>query len=215
MKSTRRKKISQYVLNDGEKTPPERKCINGCCTIKTVEYKWDEEWYQEKRHKETEVLKTRVGFFIYDPVGKKVLMIQSCGYLWGLPKGKIEPGETLLQGALRELKEETGIVLQEKNIHSYPIHLKRNSYYFYYEMPECEVKVQTKKGNDANGIAWISLNCMDSFKSNDKRYLGCHMITKHCRQLLYKLFNVRTYQRKYKKPEEQDIRARPLQHICS
>ena len=29
---------------------------------------------------------------------------------WDLPKGKVEPGETLLQAALREVQEETGIV---------------------------------------------------------------------------------------------------------
>lgn len=28
---------------------------------------------------------------------------------WDLPKGKVEPGETLLQGALREVEEETGM----------------------------------------------------------------------------------------------------------
>ena len=38
----------------------------------------------------------------------KMLLIQRNGR-WDLPKGKVEPGETLLQAALREVEEETGI----------------------------------------------------------------------------------------------------------
>ena len=37
-----------------------------------------------------------------------MLLIQRNGR-WDLPKGKVEPGETLLQAALREVEEETGI----------------------------------------------------------------------------------------------------------
>lgn len=37
-----------------------------------------------------------------------MLLIQRNGR-WDLPKGKVEPGETLLQAALREVTEETGI----------------------------------------------------------------------------------------------------------
>lgn len=38
----------------------------------------------------------------------KMLLIKRNGR-WDLPKGKVEAGETLLQGALREVAEETGI----------------------------------------------------------------------------------------------------------
>ena len=34
---------------------------------------------------------------------------------WDLPKGKVEAGETLLQAALREVEEETGIAPQPRN----------------------------------------------------------------------------------------------------
>ena len=40
-----------------------------------------------------------------------MLLIQRNGR-WDLPKGKVEPGETLLQAALREVEEETGVSVQ-------------------------------------------------------------------------------------------------------
>ena len=47
------------------------------------------------------------GCVVSDAEGNR-LLIRRNGR-WDLPKGKVEPGETLLQGALRETLEETGI----------------------------------------------------------------------------------------------------------
>mgnify|MGYP002623514742 CR=1 FL=1 len=47
------------------------------------------------------------GCIVCDEAGH-LLLIRRNGR-WDLPKGKVEPGETLLQAALREAREETGI----------------------------------------------------------------------------------------------------------
>lgn len=36
--------------------------------------------------------------------------------LWGIPAGKVENGESDIEAAIREIKEETGIVLNEQDI---------------------------------------------------------------------------------------------------
>ncbi len=47
------------------------------------------------------------GGFVSAPDGRMLLILRNGR--WDLPKGKVEPGETLLQAALREVQEETGI----------------------------------------------------------------------------------------------------------
>jgi ADP-ribose pyrophosphatase YjhB (NUDIX family) len=50
-----------------------------------------------------------VGVIIFDDQGRLLLeRRRDCG-LWGLPGGRIEPGESVAEAALREVKEETGL----------------------------------------------------------------------------------------------------------
>ncbi len=79
------------------------------------------------------------GCVVHDEAGN-MLLIQRNGR-WDLPKGKVEPGETLLQAALREVEEETGITplpatrypLPTKTYHIFNLyggwHLKQTSWF--------------------------------------------------------------------------------------
>ena len=51
-----------------------------------------------------------------DPTTYRIMVVQQKGSgVWGLPKGHLEPGETLYQAALREMREETGVHLISAN----------------------------------------------------------------------------------------------------
>lgn len=79
------------------------------------------------------------GCVVHDDAGNMLLI--SRNNRWDLPKGKVEPGETLLQAALREVEEETGITplptahypLPTKTYHVFNLyggwHLKQTSWF--------------------------------------------------------------------------------------
>lgn len=51
-----------------------------------------------------------VGAVVTDPAGRVLLCQQSQGHrLWGLPGGKIRPGESPIHAAVRDIREETGM----------------------------------------------------------------------------------------------------------
>jgi 8-oxo-dGTP diphosphatase len=56
-----------------------------------------------------------VGGFVFDREGRVLLVERGTPPgvgLWTVPGGKLDPGETLVQGVAREVREETGIVVE-------------------------------------------------------------------------------------------------------
>lgn len=53
-----------------------------------------------------------VGVVIWDDQGRVLLEKRSDNGMWGLPGGRIEPGESVLECAIRETLEETGLSVQ-------------------------------------------------------------------------------------------------------
>jgi len=96
----------------------------------------------------------------------EVLFIYRRGF-WDLPKGKVDPGETLEQTAVREVEEETGI----RNIHlenhignTYHIFkTQRSGNYFlkktyWYKMNTLKQGVKVQKEEDIDEALWLTLS---------------------------------------------------------
>lgn len=101
------------------------------------------------------------GGLVLNPFGK-VLLIFRRG-VWDLPKGKQDPGETLVQTALREVREETGLVdlkLIEKMGNGYHCYmmskqrtLKRTRWYLMQTNTPDQLKLQKEEG--IQDAAWF------------------------------------------------------------
>ena len=85
-------------------------CCKGCCKIELVEYKTTKSKLSRRKSNK------KAGIFIYDYINGKVLLVQSRGNLWGVPKGTFEPRETSLQCAITEVKQETGLDIESDKI---------------------------------------------------------------------------------------------------
>jgi ADP-ribose pyrophosphatase YjhB (NUDIX family) len=56
-----------------------------------------------------------VGALVFDATGRVLLVLRARPpgeRLWSVPGGKLEPGETLAQAVAREVREETGLVVE-------------------------------------------------------------------------------------------------------
>lgn len=143
-------------------------CKEKCCILKIKEYDKDKSGKIKFRNK-------KAGAFIYDPKKNKVLLVQSRGLYWGPPKGTIEENETIIDCAIREVKEETGIELNETLLKNFS-KIKKATYY-YIEMDETDVHIQENKHgeiNDANGITWIKLDCLKQMVKDKVMVLNKH-----------------------------------------
>lgn len=66
---------------------------------------------QGKRVLDAEGFVRSAGGLVFDESGR-VLLVERADGGYGLPKGHVEPGETAEQAAVRELREETGYVVE-------------------------------------------------------------------------------------------------------
>ena len=155
------------------------KCLDGCCTLKIKSYK-NQKWLHKNSN-----LRRKAGVFIYDPKNDKVLIVQSKGHLWGLPKGTLKYGESERMCAVREVKEETGIDISANDF-TKAIKIYNTAIYFYLEMDECTVCVQDNViDNDVNGVGWIKPSCLYKCVNN-----GNISLTQHCRYVFSRLKSI-------------------------
>ena len=156
------------------------KCLDGCCILKIKSYTASNNFIHQNYKS-----KRKAGVFIYDTKNDKVLLVQSRGHLWGLPKGTLKYGESERMCAVREVKEETGLDISQNDF-TKAVKIHNTAIYFYLEMPECDVCIQEDiVDNDANGIGWMKVSCLSKSVNN-----GNITLSQHCRIVFGRLKSI-------------------------
>ena len=90
----------------------------------------------------------------------KVLVIKQKQGFWGFPKGHMEQGESEIQTAIRETKEETNldVIIENKNIN------KEVVYYIAKVDGKINIKPQIE---EVNSIAWIDIDKVEAILTFD------------------------------------------------
>lgn len=115
----------------------------------------------------------RSGVFLYDPVHKKILLVQTYGKKWGFPKGKRESFDCSFEScAIRELQEETGIVLNRQEL-SKSVRIHQHKFYFVSipylseRLPD-DIHSLIRDSTEITGIAWLKDTCLSEYIHNHK-----------------------------------------------
>ncbi len=93
---------------------------------------------------------------------------------WDLPKGKIDKGENILDGAIREVEEETGVKVETTNIepiltyHAYKLKgencLKETSWFEMLAKPG-QSKLTPQAEEDIEQVLWVKKTDLKNYKS--------------------------------------------------
>jgi 8-oxo-dGTP pyrophosphatase MutT (NUDIX family) len=155
------------------------KCKKGCCVLKFTSTLREFKKENALTYKERKSKRKSAGIAVITE-NRRLLLTQSYNNLWGVPKGKKEINETLLECALREVVEESGIKISSRNICDeftfVPSYDKKLTIHiFKYLMSEMEyITFEMKNINindlheDSTGFGWIKIDCLIDIVNDDK-----------------------------------------------
>lgn len=123
-----------------------------------------------------ERLKLKVAVYVFLIKDGKILLGRrmNCGWQdgnYGLPSGHLEPDESLVDGAIRELQEETGVIAKPEDIEfSHAMHRKMRYIDVFFKAKKWDGEPKIMEPNKCDDMQWFTLtnlpqNIVPSVKS--------------------------------------------------
>lgn len=117
----------------------------------------------------------KAGMFLYDDTGM-VLLVQCWGEHWGPPKGTVEAGETHIECAIREVREETGLEIEKEAVETAP-KLSVNNVVLYFVKLEylywSAENIDKGDDNDATSVGIFNPRCVEHTARQGSIQLNC------------------------------------------
>lgn len=95
---------------------------------------------------------------------EKILFVQNYGSKWSFPKGSVEVGETFVDAAIREAKEETGIEIDKRKIHEV-LTLRNKQFFIYRERVDYNAARICDRA-EITGIGWLCRECLNKIQTS-------------------------------------------------
>jgi len=99
-----------------------------------------------------------IGAIVYDATGRVLLVERakppSAG-LWSVPAGKLEPGEPLAHGVAREVREETGLVVEVGPLACVVERMGDDHHYVILDYVARVIGGELRAGSDAKDARWF------------------------------------------------------------
>jgi len=106
-------------------------------------------------------METIAGIVVFNPLIRKFLILQS-DYGFDLPKGHVEPGEDVRDGAIRECWEETKLLPAIIPDYSLVIQEGNKEYYFYLGVVDT---TEAQISNEHNYAFWAGADFFSNLKA--------------------------------------------------
>lgn len=119
----------------------------------------------------------RAGTIIINFDKKEILITQSYGRHWGLPKGHLERNENSIECALRETLEETGIKLTIHDLKEKKSIYNGDAVYYVVNGTKLHYDTDNIDTNEISDISWMSLECIKEKVKNKEIIINSHLKT--------------------------------------
>ncbi len=101
---------------------------------------------------------TRAGGIILDGQQNLLIVYGKPSQKWGVPKGVLNPDESFLAGALREIREETGLCLEPESIEKLVFWGVNRARLYILRVDETKPELKPKDENEIEAAMWLDLN---------------------------------------------------------
>lgn len=118
---------------------------------------------------------TRAGTIIINYNTNEILITQSYGRHWGLPKGHLEKDENCIDCAIRETLEETGIELSIHNLREKKSIYNGDAIYYLVDGTTLNFNIEKIDTKEISGIIWITIDNLKEKIKNKELIINSHL----------------------------------------